>query len=135
MPGGGVVVEAEEAVAETARFLAAAPPPEPGANADVFARRSEALRAVLEKLRAIDAALASTLADLLRQRLAQPQLQTEVATLDELLADPDTYTRDRDAFDTAAARVEVARDELATAEERWLELEMLREEYAAIRGR
>ena len=60
-------------------------------------------------------------------------LGEELAQLDTLLADPDAYTRDPDAFDTASRRSTAARDELAAAEERWLELEMLREELAAVR--
>ena len=62
-------------------------------------------------------------------------LANEVETLDALLGDPEAYTRDRDAFDAALSRVGPAREAFAAAEERWLELEMLREEYAANRGR
>jgi len=62
-------------------------------------------------------------------------LHDEITSLDALLADSEVYNRDRDAFDVASRRIEPARDELATAEERWLKLEMLREELAAVRGR
>ena len=58
------------------------------------------------------------------------KLSAEIAKLDSDLADPALYSRDRARFDKAAARVETARAELAAAEERWLELEALREELA-----
>ena len=90
-------MEAEEAIAETARFWRLRRRPSLG-RTRMFTRRGEALRAVHEKLRAIDAALASTLADLLCQRLAQPQLQ-EVATLAEQLRD----TRGHALSETLAA--------------------------------
>ncbi|MGB0592371.1 MAG: ATP-binding cassette domain-containing protein [Myxococcota bacterium] len=61
-------------------------------------------------------------------------LQTEIETLDALLADPKVYNQDRDGFNAAAARIEPARAAFAKAEERWLELEMLKEEYEAARG-
>ncbi|MBO1076797.1 ATP-binding cassette domain-containing protein [Roseomonas marmotae] len=56
------------------------------------------------------------------------KLEAEAAKLKEILADPGLYARDRARFDKATellARTETA---LAEAEERWLELEMLREE-------
>jgi len=62
-------------------------------------------------------------------------LQAEIALLDERLADSSLYARDRDAFDRAAGRIDGAREELASAEERWLELEMLKEEYAQGRAK
>ena len=55
-------------------------------------------------------------------------LGSEVTRLEALLADPAAYARDRDSFESATRRVGEARDELAAAEERWLELEVLREE-------
>jgi ATP-binding cassette subfamily F protein uup len=58
------------------------------------------------------------------------KLVAEIAKLDAELADPALYSRDRARFDKAAARADVAREELAAAEERWLELEALREEFA-----
>ena len=45
-----------------------------------------------------------------------------------LLDDPDLYTKDRKKFDAASAAMSKAQEELATAEDRWLELEVLREE-------
>ena len=45
-----------------------------------------------------------------------------------LLDDPDLYAKDRKKFDEASAAIATAQHELAAAEDRWLELEVLREE-------
>ena len=55
-------------------------------------------------------------------------LETQVKRLNERLADPALYSRDRAAFDKATAALATAQAELASAEERWLELELLRSE-------
>jgi ATP-binding cassette subfamily F protein uup len=55
-------------------------------------------------------------------------LHAEVARWHEALADPDLYARDAAGFARAGAALARAGAELAAAEERWLELEMLREE-------
>jgi ABC transport system ATP-binding/permease protein len=55
-------------------------------------------------------------------------LETQVKRLNERLADPALYARDRAAFDKATAALSTAQAELAAAEERWLELELLRSE-------
>jgi ATP-binding cassette subfamily F protein uup len=55
------------------------------------------------------------------------ELETRIARLQEKLAAPDLYQRDRKAFEAATADLGKAQSELAAAEERWLELEMLRE--------
>ncbi|MEW6449884.1 MAG: ATP-binding cassette domain-containing protein [Pseudomonadota bacterium] len=55
-------------------------------------------------------------------------LQAKVGTLNEKLADPNLYAKDRKAFDDASSALAATQAELAAAEERWLELEMLREE-------
>ena len=55
-------------------------------------------------------------------------LQTEIAGLNAVVADPDLYARDPGRFGATTRALAVARDELAAAEERWLTLEMLREE-------
>ncbi|EJW13430.1 ABC transporter, ATP-binding protein [Rhodovulum sp. PH10] len=62
----------------------------------------------------------------LPKRMAE--LQKKIAALHEKLADPSLYSRDRAAFDEISADAASAETELATAEERWLELEILREE-------
>ncbi len=55
-------------------------------------------------------------------------LQDEMAKLQAVLTDPDLYARDAAGFARASAQLEKAAAELAAAEERWLELELLREE-------
>jgi ABC transport system ATP-binding/permease protein len=50
-------------------------------------------------------------------------LEAEIATLRELLLDPDLYTRDATLFDSTSTRFNVAEVELEAMETRWLELE------------
>jgi ABC transport system ATP-binding/permease protein len=57
-------------------------------------------------------------------------LQARIRALHERLADPGLYARDRNAFEAASAALKSAETELAAAEERWLELEILREDVA-----
>ncbi|UGY13797.1 ABC-F family ATP-binding cassette domain-containing protein [Bradyrhizobium septentrionale] len=56
------------------------------------------------------------------------RLHAEITRQQKLLDDPDLYSKDRKKFDAASAAIAKAQDELATAEDRWLELEVLREE-------
>jgi ATP-binding cassette subfamily F protein uup len=56
------------------------------------------------------------------------RMQTEIAALQAKLADPAFYARDRSAFDAAAARIATLTKTLAAAEDKWLELEALRED-------
>ncbi len=56
------------------------------------------------------------------------KLHDEIAKQQKLLDDPQLYAKDRKAFDAASAAIAKAQSELDAAEERWLELEMLREE-------
>jgi ATP-binding cassette subfamily F protein uup len=56
------------------------------------------------------------------------KLQGEIAKQQRLLDDPDLYRKDRKKFDEASAAIAAAQKELAAAEDRWLELEVLREE-------
>ncbi|UFX42541.1 ABC-F family ATP-binding cassette domain-containing protein [Bradyrhizobium sp. 41S5] len=56
------------------------------------------------------------------------RLHAEIAKQQKLLDDRDLYAKDRKKFDAASAAIAKAQDELATAEDRWLELEVLREE-------
>ena len=51
-----------------------------------------------------------------------------IASLEAKLADPGLYQRDAKAFGELSARLNREREALATMEEEWLELEMLREE-------
>jgi ATP-binding cassette subfamily F protein uup len=55
-------------------------------------------------------------------------LAREIAMLEAKLADADLYARDAKAFAAASDRLTFARQEYAAAEDRWLELEILREE-------
>ncbi|PKU22678.1 ATP-binding cassette domain-containing protein [Telmatospirillum siberiense] len=61
----------------------------------------------------------------------QEALASEIAGIERELADPALYSRDPDGFSRRSTRLEEARAALAAAEERWLELEMKREELAA----
>jgi ABC transport system ATP-binding/permease protein len=56
------------------------------------------------------------------------KLHAEIAKQQRLLDDPDLYRKDRKKFDEASAAIATAQMELAAAEDRWLELEVLREE-------
>ncbi|HKS19701.1 MAG TPA: ATP-binding cassette domain-containing protein [Bradyrhizobium sp.] len=56
------------------------------------------------------------------------KLQADVAKQQRQLDDPDLYRKDRTKFDQASAAIAKAQHELAAAEDRWLELEVLREE-------
>jgi ABC transport system ATP-binding/permease protein len=53
-------------------------------------------------------------------------LEAEVKRLQDKLADPQLYARDRAAFDRTSNALAAAQAELHAAEERWLELELLR---------
>ena len=55
-------------------------------------------------------------------------LQAEVAKLSAALADPDLYARDPSSFGDTTQALRAAQEALASAEEQWLMLEMLREE-------
>jgi ATP-binding cassette subfamily F protein uup len=55
-------------------------------------------------------------------------LRARVRALHQQLDDPGLYARDRKAFDTTSAALAAAQSELTAAEEKWLALEMLREE-------
>jgi ATP-binding cassette subfamily F protein uup len=57
-------------------------------------------------------------------------LEKEIGDLQNRLADPALYAKDAQAFEKASAALAHAQNELAQAENRWLELELLREEFA-----
>ena len=57
-------------------------------------------------------------------------LQAEAAALQAQLGDPDLYARDRAAFEKVSAALGAVQHKIAAAEEKWLELEILREEIA-----
>src|SRR5262249_23333014 len=54
-------------------------------------------------------------------------LQDKIRAAQEKLADPGLYARDRKAFDEISAGLVAAQEALAVAEDKWLELEILRE--------
>jgi ABC transport system ATP-binding/permease protein len=56
------------------------------------------------------------------------KLQAEIAKQQRHLDDPNLYKKDRKKFDTASAALSTAQKELEAAEDKWLELEVLREE-------
>jgi ATP-binding cassette subfamily F protein uup len=58
-------------------------------------------------------------------------LGRDIAKLQHILADHALFSRDRAAFDKASAALAKAQGEMAAAEDRWLELEMLRESLEA----
>ena len=60
-------------------------------------------------------------------------LEVEISTLEAKLDDPGLYDRDPEVFAGAAERLSRARKDLATAEDQWLEIEVLREELAGDR--
>jgi ABC transport system ATP-binding/permease protein len=57
------------------------------------------------------------------------EIQAGIEAYQVTLADPDMFARNPDKFNAAVKGLEAAQSDLAAAEERWLELEMLREEY------
>jgi ATP-binding cassette subfamily F protein uup len=61
----------------------------------------------------------------------QEALHREIAALEGALADPGLYGRDPAGFSRQSESLQSAREALAIAEERWLELEMKREELAS----
>jgi ABC transport system ATP-binding/permease protein len=56
------------------------------------------------------------------------KLQAEIAKQQRFLDDPNLYAKDRKRFDAASVAIATAQTELTAAEDRWLELEVLREE-------
>jgi ATP-binding cassette subfamily F protein uup len=56
------------------------------------------------------------------------KLQAEIAKQQRFLDDPNLYKKDRKRFDAASTAMAIAQTELTAAEDRWLELEVLREE-------
>jgi ATP-binding cassette subfamily F protein uup len=58
-------------------------------------------------------------------------LQLAIAKHHRMLADPNLYSRDKLKFDRVTAELNAAEKTLAAAEERWLELELMREELRA----
>src|SRR5262249_42757198 len=55
-------------------------------------------------------------------------LEAEIRRLQDKLADRELYVRDRAGFEKASTALAAVQAELSAAEERWLELELLRSE-------
>ena len=55
-------------------------------------------------------------------------LQADIRQLQARLDDPTLYARDREGFGRTSGALAAAQSELATAEEKWLALEIRREE-------
>ena len=96
-----------------------APPPEPGKNAP-SASKPKALR----PQRSVESKLLRELERLPGKIEAATR---EIAQIEARLGAPDFYSNDPDGFAAGTARLEVQRAEVARLEERWLELETLRE--------
>jgi ABC transport system ATP-binding/permease protein len=56
------------------------------------------------------------------------KLQHDITKLQRTLDDPDLYRKDRERFDQTSSAIAKAQQDLSAAEDRWLELEVLREE-------
>jgi ATP-binding cassette subfamily F protein uup len=56
------------------------------------------------------------------------EIEEKIAKLHEIMADPKLYARDPERFQKASAALSALQTELANAEDRWLELELLKEE-------
>ncbi len=67
--------------------------------------------------------------DMLPDRISA--LEAEIAKLEATLADANLFTRDPDAYNSTAAGLQKAQSDLVAAEERWLELEEMREAISA----
>ena len=57
-------------------------------------------------------------------------LQADIVTLQALMADPELYAKDPKKFAAATDKLAKVEADLAAAEERWLELEMMREQIS-----
>jgi ATP-binding cassette subfamily F protein uup len=109
-----------------------------GGYSDMLAQRGEAKAEVAKAKPSRNAALPRTAAPgpklsfkeqhELKQLTAEiARLQSEIAGLTAILAAPGLYGRDVKKFNASSAALATAEARLAAAEERWLELEMLRE--------
>jgi ATP-binding cassette subfamily F protein uup len=93
-------------------------------------------RAKIPEVRELAAARASKLSFKHEHRAAElgaliPKLHDEIAALEQTISDGDAFSRDRNAFEAAAARLGAARAAHEAAQTEWLEIELLRERLAA----
>ncbi len=128
LEGGGQV---SEYVGGYSDYIRQRPAPEAAAPTGKSAQKTNAPRPAdaparpLKKLSSKDAREL----DLLAKKIED--LGKEIATLEKRLADTALFARDPATFQVSADRMTAAVAERASAEERWLELEMKREELAA----
>jgi len=115
----------------------------PGGYSDMLIQRGGAVKAEAEKAKAASAAAAPRVStgskkmsfkdkhalETLPGEIAK--LTAEVAKLRRILDDGQLYIRDRARFDKATEMLARTETSLVAAEERWLELEMMREEMGA----
>ncbi len=113
MAGDGTAVEHAGGYSDLPRRAASRPsaPPAPARPATRPSRPRPAARLSYREQREL-AALPAEI----------DRLQARAAALEAALSDPGLYGRDRERYETAAARLEREKQALAAAEERWLEL-------------
>jgi ATP-binding cassette subfamily F protein uup len=112
-----------------------------GGYSDMLAQRGVGVEARKAKIEAKPKAEAPVVKQQTRRKLSfnekyaldmlpgtMQALRAELLKLEVDLADPALFSKDAAAFNTKSLRHKAASDELAAAEDRWLELEMLREE-------
>ena len=106
-PASDAMPESKPAPAKAKTKAVAAPPRRAAKLSYKEARELDGLPAAIERLNGV------------------------IAKLEERLAEPDFYKRDRSGFEQATAELAAARQDLGAAEERWLALEERRERLAA----
>jgi ATP-binding cassette subfamily F protein uup len=115
-----------------------------GGYSDMLAQRGADLKREAVKVAAVErekAATSGTASAAAKRRLnfnekhaletlpkAIAKLQAEIAKQQRHLDDPDMFQKDRRKFDQASDALAKAQRELQEAEDKWLELEVLREE-------
>ncbi len=114
-----------------------------GGYTDMLAQRGAGVdaRKIKEELRERSASIATPIVQQAKRKFSFKEkyaldnlpvkieaLKTELAKLEVILADSTLFTRDPKQFEKTSTRHAVAANELSSAEEQWLELEMLREE-------
>src|SRR5215212_6338129 len=121
--GGYTDMVAQRGSGVSARTLTAARPPQTGEGSSAPERRGGAPRR--RKLSFNEKHALETLP----ARIAA--LEAEVARLQGVLADPGLYGRNPGLFERTSATLAAVQGDLAGAEDRWLSLELLREELEA----
>jgi ABC transport system ATP-binding/permease protein len=100
----------------------AVPRQSPAKIADETAPPAETAAAPLKKLSFKERHALETLPNLM------DAMKRDIGKLEQLLAEPDLYTRDRRRHDKAAETLAELQEKFAQSEDEWLRLEMLREE-------